>query len=251
VKLVKIKSVYLTNDDKMNSMRKASLILIAIVVTIMSVYSCQGDNFNEESTTIEESTSTTIEESVINEVIIGKQVWTAANLNVDKFRNGEPIPHAKTDEEWKKAGENKEPAWCYYDNDPTNGEKYGKLYNWYAAIDPRGLAPDGWHLPSDKEWAVLADYLGGDGVAGTKMKSSSGWVDNGNGTNESGFSGTPGGYRFINGRFYYIDFYGYWWSSTESSDNFAWFRELLFFNDKVGKNEFTKGNGYSIRCLRD
>jgi len=90
-------------------------------------------------------------------VAIGKQVWMTENLNVDTFRNGEAIPHVKTNEEWIKAGENKQPAWCYCDNDPANGAKYGKLYNWYAVANARGLCPAGWHVPSDDEWTQLTD----------------------------------------------------------------------------------------------
>ncbi len=108
-------------------------------------------------------------------VTIGKQVWMTKNLNVDKFRNGDSIPQAKTYEEWEAAGENKQPAWCYYDNDPANGAKYGKLYNCFAVNDSRGLAPAGYHIPSDEEWTKLTDYLGESSAAGTKMKSASGW----------------------------------------------------------------------------
>ncbi|MFZ9583254.1 MAG: fibrobacter succinogenes major paralogous domain-containing protein, partial [Crocinitomicaceae bacterium] len=107
-------------------------------------------------------------------VTIGTQVWMTKNLNVSTFRNGDPIPEAKTDEEWKKAGENQQPAWCYYDNNPANGAKYGKFYNWYAVNDPRGLAPEGYHVPTDAGWTQLSDYLGGEDVAGKKMKSTSG-----------------------------------------------------------------------------
>lgn len=92
-----------------------------------------------------------IEENVYKTVKIGDQIWMAENLNVEKFRNYETIPEAKTKSEWEEAGENKQPAWCYYDNDPVNGAKYGKLYNWYAVIDPRGLAPSGWHIPNEAE----------------------------------------------------------------------------------------------------
>ncbi|MFY7939168.1 MAG: fibrobacter succinogenes major paralogous domain-containing protein [Flavobacterium sp.] len=108
-------------------------------------------------------------------ITIGTQVWMTKNLDVATFRNGDPIPQAKTNEEWIKAGENQQPAWCYYDNDPANGAKYGKLYNWYAVNDSRGLAPVGYHIPSDAEWTKLTDFLGGESVAGTKMKSKSGW----------------------------------------------------------------------------
>ncbi len=106
-------------------------------------------------------------------VTIGNQVWMTKNLDVSTFRNGDPIPQAKTAAEWKAADENKQPAWCYYDNDPANGAKYGKLYNWYAVNDSRGLAPAGYHIPSDVEWKQLTDFLGSE--AGKKMKSKSGW----------------------------------------------------------------------------
>lgn len=169
-------------------MKKVSLILSAVVMTAMMLSSCGG--------------------GASKEVTIGNQVWMSENLNVDKFRNGDPIPQAKTDEEWQEAGINQQPAWCYYDNDPANGEKYGKLYNWYAVNDPRGLAPKGWKIPSDEEWSRLTDFLGGERVAGTKMKYTDFWADyegkSGNGTNESGFSGLPGGYRNSIGTFDYI-----------------------------------------------
>ncbi len=125
-------------------------------------------------------------------VTIGTQVWMSKNLDVAKFRNGDPIPEAKTDEEWYKAVKNKQPAWCYYENDPANGAKYGKLYNWYAVNDSRGLAPVGYHIPSDAEWTQLTDYLGGRDVAGGKMKSTTGWkAPNKDASNSSGFSGLP------------------------------------------------------------
>lgn len=110
-------------------------------------------------------------------VKIGTQIWMTENLNVSTFRNGDAIPEAKTNEEWEQAGQNKQPAWCYYNNDPKNGAKYGKLYNWFAVNDSRGLAPEGWHIPTDYEWTVLTDYLGGGEFAGGKLKSKIGWDD--------------------------------------------------------------------------
>jgi len=184
-------------------------------------------------------------------VTIGNQVWTTENLNVDKFRNGDPIPEAKTVDEWKAYNQTGNAAWCYYDNDPKNGEKYGKLYNWYAVNDPRGLAPKGWHIPSDQEWTVLTDYLGGEEQAGAKMKSKEGWNNNGNGTNKSGFSGLPGGYRNFNGTFYGVGSYGNWWSSTEDSTGNAWDRSLDCNDGVVYRSIPNKGSGFSVRCLRD
>jgi uncharacterized protein (TIGR02145 family) len=211
-------------------MKKAGLIFMALLATAMMLTSFQGGSTKEVS--------------------IGKQVWMSENLNVDKFRNGDPIPEAKTEEEWKKAGENKQPAWCYYDNDSANGAKYGKLYNWFAVNDPRGLAPKGWHIPTDAEWTLLIDHLGGTEVAGGKMKSTSGWNNNGNGTNSSGFSGLPGG-NGGNGTFVDIDYGGYWWSSTEFDADGALYRYLGFSGGYVDSFFSDKGVGLSVRCLRD
>ena len=142
-------------------------------------------------------------------------------------------------------------AWCYYENNTANGSSYGKLYNWYAVTDPRGLAPKGYHIPSDAEWKILTDYLGGESVAGTKMKSSSGWKNNGNGTNTLGFAGLPGGYRNNNEDFNYIGAYGNWWSSSEDDTYYAWFRNLYNFNGNVNRNNSDKQNGFSVRCIKD
>lgn len=246
-------------------------------------------------------------------VTIGSQIWMTKNLDVANFRNGDPIPEAKTDAEWEAAGENEQPAWCYYDNDTANGTKYGKLYNWYAVNDPRGLAPTGYHIPTDAEWTKLSDYLGND--AGTKMKSAPvyetkiRYVDEGgyyeekwvscsncsywteqqkannpctvcrntrgkmvrsgkyipktkrkvenqinigwNGTNESGFSGLPGGNRYNSGSFNYIDYDGYWWSSTEDYTLSAGLRILHSKYGTVTRGSGDKQQGFSVRCLRD
>ena len=182
-------------------------------------------------------------------VTIGTQVWMTKNLNVSTFRNGDPIPEAKTDEEWKLAGKNKQPAWCYYDNNPANGAKYGKLYNWYAVNDPRGLAPEGYHVPTDAEWTKLEDLLGSD--AGKKMKSTSGWDENGNGSNESGFNCLPGGFRYVDGTCVSVGGNGYWWSSSEYSTYGAWLLNLNYFNGIVKREFYIKHFGFSVRCLRD
>jgi len=190
-------------------------------------------------------------QSIAQTVTIGTQVWMTRNLDVSTFRNGDPIPQAKTDEEWEKAGENKEPAWCYYENDPANGAKYGKLYNWYAVSDSRGLAPVGYHIPSDAEWEKLVDYLGGEGKAGAKMKSKQGWAKDGNGTNSSGFSGLPGGNRNGDGSFFNVGEFGYWWSCTEDDTDVAWNRYLNYSFGSVSRFNFSKEEGFSVRCLRD
>ena len=181
-------------------------------------------------------------------VTIGSQVWMTKNLDVSKFRNGDIIPEAKTEEEWKSAGDNEQPAWCYYNNDPKNGVKFGKLYNWYAVIDPRGLAPRGYHIPTDAEWALLTDYLGGEDIAGTKMKSTSGWSENGNGTNTSGFSGLPGGTSLSS-----IGQNGYWWSSTlfPMDVTMALYCNLRSNSGNVLRDYCGGRYFLSVRCLRD
>ena len=107
-------------------------------------------------------------------VVIGTQTWMSKNLNVDRFRNGDLIRHAVSASEWEDAGGNGQAAWCYYENKPENGDDYGKLYNWYAVNDSRGLCPTGWHVPSDKEWTTLENDLGSS-AAGGKLKSTTGW----------------------------------------------------------------------------
>lgn len=197
------------------------------------------------------------------EVTIGNKTWMAENLNVVKFRNGDTIPNAKSMAEWIKAGKNGQPAWCYFNNETLNGTKYGKLYNFFAVADPRGLAPDGWHVASDEEWTSLIAHLGGEDVAGNKMKTPSLWKNAGNivgpymeagssnGNNSSGFSGLPGGYRNYTGNFESLSQNGYWWSSTEYSTTSAWAFYLSYYNGKAIRMTIQNSRGYSVRCVKD
>ena len=184
----------------------------------------------------------------LNTIKIGTQTWTTKNLDVTTYRNGEVIPQVQDANAWANL---RTGAWCYYENNTANGSSYGKLYNWYAVNDPRGLAPNGYHIPTDAEWTILTTYLGGESVADTKMKSTTGWQNNGNGTNTSGFSGLPGGYRNYNGLFSLIGSFGNWWSSSESSTNLAWCRYLQSSNGSLYRNNSFKQNGVSVRCLKD
>ncbi len=169
-------------------------------------------------------------------VRIGNQIWMAENLNY-KTRN----------------------SWCY-DNITTNCNKYGRLYDWEAA---KSACPKGWHLPTDDEWKELEMYLGMSrseadntgysGIGkGEKLKSTNGWYDNRNGTDEVGFSALPGGYRGgYNGPFHNLGYFGVWWSATEYGSDGAWVRGLGYNNDKVGRNYDDKKGGFSVRCVRD
>ncbi len=184
-------------------------------------------------------------------VKIGKQEWMTKNLDVATFRNGDTIPEANTDEKWVKSNKEHTPAWCYYGNDLKLGEKYGKLYNWYAVNDARGIAPKGFHVPSKAEWDVLLETLGGDTIADKKLKSTEGWLEDGNGTNESGFSGLPGGRRDFNGGFGNVGYVSSWWSFTEDGTYDAWNYALLYNSCKVYRFNYDKGFGFFVRCLRD
>jgi uncharacterized protein (TIGR02145 family) len=171
-------------------------------------------------------------------VKIGKQEWMAENLNVDKFRNGDQIPEAKSDKAWKEAGEKGQPAWCYYDNKSINGKKYGKLYNWYAVNDPRGLAPDGWLIPDETDLLNMTTFLFEkdiQGKVGLKI------------------SDCLGGQRYKDGSFRNIGEWGNWWSNFEGitgTDN-AWYRYLTFNGPSESRQYHNKSSGFSIRCLKN
>jgi uncharacterized protein (TIGR02145 family) len=185
------------------------------------------------------------------EVKIGNQVWTNKNLEVSTFRNGEAIPEAKNAEEWVKAGANETAAFCYYAYDSKNDKVYGKLYNWYAVNDGMGLAPKGYHIPSDAEWTILTDFLGGEPIAGEKMKSITGWSNSGSGNKSSGFNGLPGGYCKYGGNFGSRTDCGYFWSSSEFYTSDAWYRNLYFRYTRVNRGDSGKDYGMSVRCLKD
>jgi uncharacterized protein (TIGR02145 family) len=189
-------------------------------------------------------------------------LWASTNLDVSTYRDGTAIPRVEDGATWEKLTTG---AYSYYNNDSTTyAAIYGKLYNWYAVAgihdnDPntanKTLAPEGWHVPTDSEWTMLTDYLGGESVAGGKMKEAglAHWKSpNAGATNESGFSGLPGGLRDSNGTFYSIGSYGHWWSSSEHNTTNAWYRNLNTFRMAISSGTFiNKVNGHSVRCLRD
>jgi len=155
--------------------------------------------------------------------VIGNQTWMAENLNND--------------------GGGK----CY-DNDPSNCAKYGRLYTWDEA---KAACPAGWHLPSDEEWTALVDYAGGEDTAGKKLKSKTGWANNGNGTDEHGFSALPGGSGYAGGNFITVGNYGSWWSATEGHASNAWYRVMYYAIELVHRSNDVKSYMFSVRCLAD
>jgi uncharacterized protein (TIGR02145 family) len=172
------------------------------------------------------------------QVEIGTQIWTTGNLSTDKFRNGDPIQEVKTNEDWERAQQEKQPVWCYYRNDASRSSRYGKLYNWYAVNDPRGLAPAGWHIPTEAEWATLVDYLGGMEQAGPKLRSG-----------ELAFYGIAGSCRYSFGSFNEDIGSSYWWTSSASGSGAVGYR--IDSKGMMTKEVYELGDGLSVRCVRD
>ncbi len=197
-----------------------------------------------------------IDGNVYATVQIGSQCWTAENLKVERYSNGEAIPTSLGDFAWQTTNSG---AFAVFNNLTANKAIYGLLYNWYAVNDARGLCPTGWHEPTDGEWTQLTDFLGGESVAGGAMKTT-GTLSPGTGlwfnpntaaTNSSGFSGLPGGNRIHYGVFPSLGADGYWWSSSENLATNAWYRKLTYTNGFINSNFNLKQNGFSVRCLRD
>jgi len=208
-----------------------------------------------------QQTFTTASAVALSSVTIGTQVWTNQNLSVARYRNGDIIPQVTDATQWQNLTTG---AWCWYNNDSaTYAATYGRLYNWYAVNDSRGLAPQGWHVPNESEWNKLVKYLdaGADTTcsgcpqsttAGGAMKSTTGWTaPNTGATNSSGFSGLPGGCRGTQGSFYSVGTNSYCWSSTEKTTTIVWTRDLFYVNSNVGRGFDSKSFGYSVRCVRD
>jgi uncharacterized protein (TIGR02145 family) len=184
-------------------------------------------------------------------VTICSQEWADKNLDVATYRNGDPIPQVTDPAAW---GTLTTGAYCYYNNDSaTYGPLYGKLYNWFAVNDPRGLAPEGWHIPSDAEWGQLEACLGGALVAGGALKATGVFWNSPNtgATNSSGFTSLPGGYRSFDGLFNFIGNYGDWWSSTQFNATNARDRYMSYNNSNLSGSNLNKNYGLSVRCIRD
>jgi uncharacterized protein (TIGR02145 family) len=183
----------------------------------------------------------------------------AENLNVSHYTNGDSIPQVQDAEQWLSLTTG---AWCYYDNNPDNAQRYGKLYNWHAVNDPRGLAPVGWHVPTEEEWKELETAMGmnsavGDAqgwfgtTQGTQLKSSTGWDEDGNGADSVGFSALPSGFRGLGGGFYMTGRIAAFWSSSDDAWDYAWYRALAANRSAIRRKLSTKMRGFSVRCVKD
>lgn len=222
---------------------------------------CENIPWNENITY---GSVTDIDGNEYKTVTIGNQEWMAENLKTTHYNNGDEIPNLADPTEWENISTG---AYCWYlevdDNGDTISYKncYGALYNWYTIEDSRNMCPSGWHVPSDNEWDVLKNYLVTNGHSvseGIALKSTSEWNDyngqSGNGNDDYGFRGLPGGSRYFNGTFDFIEKGADWWSSNEDVTNnnmSSWSRYISNEFDRVYKSSAGKGNGFSVRCLRD
>ena len=212
--------------------------------------SCIEQNAVDPSTVIAGSLTDSRDGRTYKTVTIGTQTWMAQNLNYETAN-----------------------SYCYSDT-PSNCTKYGRLYTWAAVMDSagtwstngkgcgykktctptypvRGVCPSGWHLPTQMEWNTLFAAVGGSGTAGTKLKSTTGWINSGNGSNDYSFSALPAGYRYSNGNYEHEGIKAYFWSSTEYNSKHAYYMYLTYYNGNAYLNHYYKSNGYFVRCVKD
>lgn len=222
-----------------------SVSLGVLMLTITSGYGNVWWNYSDPPTVND------FDGNVYHIITIGTQVWMVENLKTTHYRNGESIPNITGNKAWSKMTSG---AYCNYNNDVKNTDAYGRLYNWYAVSDKRNICPAGWHVPADAEWQTLIDYLGGEFVAGGKLKETglAHWESpNLEATNTSGFSAFAAGSRDNgNGSYGNLGTYTYFWSSTESNGS-AWGHNLSFYYVGIGRFEFDKTFGISVRCIKD
>jgi len=234
-------------------MKKSTLFMSYVLIGALVMSSCTkrgctdstATNFTEKANSDDGSCKySDVDGNVYGSKTIGSQIWMTENLKVTKYQNGDVIPQSQFGAAWATLTTG---AWCYFMNDP----KKGVLYNWYAVNDPRGLAPAGWKIPSDQVFTTLGDYLGGSEIAGKKMKSKADWIGNGNGSDESQFSGYPRGCReFTSSNYCYAGVNAYWWTTTTSVTDSSYVRQLGYYHDKLLRYHRSKTDGLSVRCVK-
>jgi uncharacterized protein (TIGR02145 family) len=251
----------------MEKIIKISVLVLFVILVIIACIKEKSDNPTNGKTTavfnpnVSYGTMTDQDGNVYKTITIGTQTWMAENLRTTKYRDGSVIPNITDSTAWTNLTTG---AYCNYNN-TKNADTiatYGRLYNWYAATDSRNIAPSGWHVPTDTEWKTLEMFLG---MTQTQADET-GWrgTDQGNqlketgdthwygGTNSSGFSALPGGYRSYDyGTFYFLKYSGLWWSATELNWAYAWFRTLVSSIGNDYRRFHDKKDGFSVRCLRD
>jgi uncharacterized protein (TIGR02145 family) len=220
-----------------------------------SVGTAYGNQVQFTTSQVSDTTVTDIDGNVYNTITIGTQVWMLENLKTTHYQNGDEISLGLNESAWQYHNLNRFGAYAGYVNSDTNNYAvFGILYNWYAAVDPRKIAPDGWHVPTETEWTTLTNFLGGSNTAGLTLKEAglSHWVSPNTGsTNSSGFTGLPGGYRNTNGAYDLIGNAGWWWSTTDAGGDEANALGLFTNLDEANIVTGKKGFGTSVRCIKD
>ena len=226
-------------------------------ISLFLTVSCKKSSFTYLPVTV-----TDADGNVYHEIAIGPQIWMAENLKTTKYRNGDPIPNVADNITWENLSTG---AYCYYKNDAVNIRTFGMLYNWYAVSDSRNIAPAGWHIPTDTEWLALRSWLGGELIAGGKLKSRGKftivdvnatptpyWASSNTGASDAvGFTALPGGYRYYGAVYGAVAYVGYWWSSTQYDSGTAWSRHLSNTSAQLFTGYIDKTLGFSVRCIKD
>ena len=228
--------------------KRITQIALMLLVLAMFIYSCKKDT----SPTPITFTLTDVDGNVYDTVRIGTQTWMKQNLKVTHYRNGDAIPNIKDSSIFVYLTTE---AYCDYNNDPSNSTTYGRLYNFFAVADARNLCPTGWHVPSIAEWKTLITYLGGDSIAGGKLKEAglTHWNSPNTGaTNETGFTALPAGARDA----YYGSYGGIgssstWWSSTKFTTTCGYYMSVYYYCSNANTNGDVKQFGFSVRCIKD
>lgn len=230
---------------------------ILAILFLVVLNACTTPDAEKTSKTVRESVDPVAEpksapeKEALNHVTVGGTDWTVANLSTARFADGSEIPRADDLATLANLGEAGQPAWCYPDFDSDKGAAYGMLYNWYAVTDPRGICPRGWRVANADDWAALIEAAGGQGVAGTALKSDYGWYGGGNGTDALAFSALPVGAASALNGYSAEEKVAAFWSPEEVSANYAEYRVIHAPHDGIFLNEDLKMTGMSVRCVRE
>jgi len=223
--------------------------LFVLVIFLMSLQACKNNNNDDDND--QPQTITDVDGNIYHTVTIGNQVWMLENLRVTHYRNGNPISEVTGNDQWVAVTDG---AFCNYENNASNSVTYGKLYNWHAVTDGRGIAPQGWRVPTDEDYNQLAAFLGDVFIAGGKMKEAgyTHWeIPNFGATNSSGYTALPAGYRNDEGVFYGLGIYSYFWTTTPKDDISAYAHHLFSNDEMLYRIHYSKNHAFSVRCIKE